>query len=60
MDIVSERELAVSKKLFAAPTLIKESPPTIRRFVANMAQTERIPRGLYLCKPQEKALQAGI
>lgn len=60
VDFVSEPAFAASKQLFAAPTLINESPPPIGRFIGDMAQTERIPRGLYLSKPEESALQAGI
>jgi circadian clock protein KaiB len=58
VDIVSEPALAASKQLFAAPTLIKESPLPIRRFIGDMAQTERILHGLDLSKPAANAALA--
>lgn len=56
VDIVDDPGLAASKQLLAAPTLIKESPLPVRRFIGDMSQTERILHGLDLSKPEAKAL----
>jgi circadian clock protein KaiB len=52
VNIVDDPGLAAIKQLIAAPTLIKESPLPVRRFIGDMSQTERILHELDVSKPQ--------
>jgi circadian clock protein KaiB len=44
--------LAKDCQIIAAPTLIKELPPPLRKFIGDMSNTEKILLGLDL-KPKE-------
>ena len=46
MDVSEHPELAVSEQIVAAPTLIKQLPEPLRRFIGDMSQTDRILIGL--------------
>src|SRR5262245_4907758 len=46
IDIYQQPELAREAQLVAAPTLVKELPPPLRRFVGTMADWSRILTGL--------------
>ena len=46
VDIYQQPELAKDEQIIAAPTLIKSFPPPLRRFVGDLADTERIISGL--------------
>jgi len=46
IDIFQQPELARSEQVIAAPTLIKELPPPLRKFIGDMSQTEKILVGL--------------
>jgi circadian clock protein KaiB len=46
VDIGPQPELAKREQLVAAPTLVKQRPAPVRRFIGDMSQTERILRGL--------------
>lgn len=48
VDIYQQPELAEGAQLLAAPTLIKELPEPLRRFVGDMSETEKILVGLDL------------
>ena len=48
VDIAERPALAVGEQIIAAPTLIKELPLPLRRFIGDMSQTERILVGLDL------------
>lgn len=48
VDIYQQPELAAKHQLFAAPTLIKESPLPIRRLVGDMSDNSRVLSGLDL------------
>lgn len=48
IDIAQQPALARKEQLVAAPTLIKQSPLPVRRFVGDMSQTDRILDGLNL------------
>jgi circadian clock protein KaiB len=48
IDIARQPALARREQLVAAPTLIKQSPPPVQRFVGDMSQTDRIVHGLDL------------
>src|SRR4051794_33770159 len=48
IDITQHPTLARGEQIIAAPTLIKELPLPIRRFIGDMSQTERILLGLDL------------
>jgi circadian clock protein KaiB len=50
IDVLKQPERAVEAKLIAAPTLIKVSPPPVRKFVGDLADTERVLAGLDLLK----------
>lgn len=51
IDIFQKPELARAEQVIAAPTLIKELPLPLRKFIGDMSQTEKILVGLEL-KPQ--------
>lgn len=51
IDIVQQPALARREQLVAAPTLIKQSPPPVRRFIGDLSQTDRILEGLDLRTP---------
>ena len=58
IDIALNPALARREQLVAAPTLIKQSPPPVRRFIGDMSQTDRLLEGLDLasrCQPMAKA-----
>ncbi len=46
IDIFQQPELARAEQVIAAPTLIKELPPPLRKFIGDMSQTEKILVGL--------------
>lgn len=48
IDIARQPGVARSEQLVAAPTLVKQQPLPVRRFVGDMSQTDRILRGLGL------------
>jgi circadian clock protein KaiB len=48
VDIAQHPETASSEQIIAAPTLIKTSPPPVRRFVGDMSRTDRVLHGLDL------------
>ena len=48
IDVATRPELARSEQLIAAPTLVKQAPPPVRRFVGDMSRTEQLLRGLDL------------
>jgi len=46
IDIFQQPELARAEQVIAAPTLVKELPPPLRKFIGDMSQTEKILVGL--------------
>ena len=46
IDIYQQPALAKERQIVAAPTLVKELPLPMRRFIGDMSQTERILQGL--------------
>ncbi len=48
IDIYQQPVLARGEQIVAAPTLIKNLPPPLRRFIGDMSNTERILLGLDL------------
>ena len=46
IDIFQQPDLARAEQVIAAPTLIKELPPPLRKFIGDMSQTEKILVGL--------------
>lgn len=46
IDIFQQPELARAEQIIAAPTLIKELPPPLRKFIGDMSETEKILVGL--------------
>lgn len=50
IDIYQQPIFANEGQIVAAPTLIKELPPPLRRFVGDMSNKERILLGLHLKK----------
>ena len=48
IDIHDQPELAKSDQIVAAPTLIKQLPAPLRRFIGDMSRTERILLGMEL------------
>lgn len=51
IDIFQQPALAQAEQIIAVPTLIKELPLPLRRFIGDMSQTEKILIGLEL-KPK--------
>ncbi len=48
IDIYQQPICARDGRIVAAPTLIKELPPPLRKFIGDMSQTERVLTGLDL------------
>jgi circadian clock protein KaiB len=48
VDICKHPELASSDQIIAAPTLVKQQPLPVRRFVGDMSRTDRLLAGLGL------------
>jgi circadian clock protein KaiB len=46
IDIYQHPELAKGEQVVAAPTLIKKLPPPLRKFIGDLADTEKILIGL--------------
>jgi circadian clock protein KaiB len=46
IDISSDPAMAANEQIIAAPTLIKQLPLPLRRFIGDMSKTERILVGL--------------
>ncbi len=53
IDIYQQPTLAKGEQIIAAPTLIKKIPLPLRKFIGDMANTERILLGLDL-RPKKK------
>ncbi|MDR3516889.1 MAG: circadian clock KaiB family protein [Azospirillaceae bacterium] len=58
VDISQYPALAGSAQIIAAPTLIKELPLPLRRFIGDMSQTERLLLGLDLGDPSSSSAKA--
>lgn len=54
IDIYQQPDLAKDHNIVAAPTLIKEVPPPLRRFIGDLSDTEGILVGLDLKGKNEK------
>ena len=52
IDIYQQPIFAKEGQIVATPTLIKELPPTLRRFIGDMSNKERILLGLHLKKEE--------
>jgi len=50
VDLSQHPSLAEAERIIAAPTLVKQSPLPLRRFIGDLSQTERILHGLDLLK----------
>jgi circadian clock protein KaiB len=46
IDIYQQLACAEEWQIIVAPTLVKELPPPLRKFIGNMSQTERLLLGL--------------
>ncbi len=53
VDITQNPSVAIGEQIIAAPTLIKELPLPLKRFVGDLSQTERILIGLSLQRKDE-------
>jgi len=53
IDIYSDPEAAREEQIIAAPTLIKQLPKPLRRFVGDLSNTQKILVGLDIYKRQE-------
>ncbi|MDI6852252.1 MAG: circadian clock KaiB family protein [Deltaproteobacteria bacterium] len=53
IDIFQQPELARAEQIIAAPTLIKELPPPLRKFIGDLSETEKILVGLEIKIPIE-------
>jgi circadian clock protein KaiB len=54
IDIYQQPKLAKGQQIIAAPTLVKELPLPLRKFIGDLSNTEKILVGLDL-KPKAKA-----
>ena len=50
IDIYQQPIFAKEGQIVAVPTLVKELPLPLRKFIGDLSQTERILAGLELCK----------
>jgi circadian clock protein KaiB len=50
IDLYQQPELARGQQLIAAPTLVKELPPPVRRLIGDLSDEQRVLVGLDLCK----------
>lgn len=48
IDVLEHPELAEEEKILATPTLIKVSPPPLRRIIGDLSDTEKVLIGLDL------------
>ncbi len=55
IDIYKKPELARKAQVIAAPTLVKDLPPPLRRFIGDLSDTEKILAGLDLVPKEENA-----
>jgi circadian clock protein KaiB len=54
VDLKKHPELAVSKQIFAIPTLVKELPLPVRRLIGDLHATEKVLIGLDLYRKSNK------
>jgi circadian clock protein KaiB len=54
VDIFQQPEFAKAEQIIAAPTLVKELPLPLRKFIGDMSQTEKILLGLEI-RPENPA-----
>jgi len=54
IDVYQHPVLAEGEQIIAAPTLIKQLPLPLRRFIGDMSNTERILVGMDLRTAEEK------
>ena len=54
IDIYQQPIFAKEGQIVAAPTLVKELPPPLRKFIGDMSQTERILLGLDVRKKEPR------
>jgi circadian clock protein KaiB len=59
VDISQHPALAEGEQIIAAPTLIKQLPLPLRRFIGDMSQTDHILLGLDLRQAMEKTSLVG-
>ena len=55
IDIYQQPALANSCQILAAPTLIKEFPPPVRKFIGDLSQTDRLLKGLDIPAAEQTA-----
>ena len=55
VDIYQQPALAKKDQIIAAPTLIKELPPPLRRLIGDLADTDKVLLGLNLRKKDSKS-----
>ena len=48
IDVLERPQLAEDEKILATPTLIKELPPPVRRFIGDLSDTKQVLLGLDL------------
>ncbi len=53
IDVYQQPTLARGEQILAAPTLVKKLPPPLRKFIGDLADTEKILIGLDI-RPQPK------
>lgn len=53
IDIYQQPDFAKDGQIFAAPTLVKELPLPLRKFIGDMSQTERLLVGLDVKKKSD-------
>jgi len=46
IDVLEHPQLAEDQRIIATPTLIKESPPPLRRLIGNLSDREKVLLGL--------------
>ena len=55
MNVAEHIDAAMRDQVIAAPTLIKFSPPPLRRFIGDMSNVERLMKGLDVNTPANRS-----
>jgi len=54
IDIYKQPTLAKGEQIIAVPTLIKELPPPLRKFIGDLSETEKLILGLDIKRKERK------
>jgi circadian clock protein KaiB len=58
IDVLERPQDAEHEKILATPTLIKESPPPVRRIIGDLSDTKQVLQGLELLHEESRTEEA--